>query len=341
MTSVAFVAIARNEGERLKKCLQSLLKVSADIIYVDSGSTDGSQEFARSLGIEVLSLNTSQGFTMARARNAGWRKVMESYTETGFVHFIDGDCELAERWLPTALEFLNSHPDVAIVCGRRRERFAEESLYNRLIDIEWNTPVGETKSSGGDALMRLSVLEEVGGFNDALIAGEEPELCKRMRDKGWKIWRIENDMTWHDANMHTFFQWWKRLVRGGYGAADVALRCKMAGATGSDILFGSQVRSANLWVNTSIAFLVIATIGAVVTTCWWIILITLSLLVAIWIMQGLRIGISQAKRAESLVPALIYGMSLMLAKWPQWIGLLKYSTDLKAGRAAKLIEYKQ
>ena len=40
---------------------------------------------------------------------------------------------------------------------------------------------------GGDALMRASAFQQVSGFDASIIAGEEPELCVRLRQKGWKI----------------------------------------------------------------------------------------------------------------------------------------------------------
>ena len=63
---IGVVAIGRNEGERLKRCLKSLLGQVDRVVYVDSGSTDGSIEMARSLGVEVVELDMSKPFTMAR-----------------------------------------------------------------------------------------------------------------------------------------------------------------------------------------------------------------------------------------------------------------------------------
>ena len=54
-----------------------------------------------------------------------------------------------------AYSALANQPNLAIVCGRLRERFPEQSIYNRLCDMEWDTPVGETKACGGIAMMRV------------------------------------------------------------------------------------------------------------------------------------------------------------------------------------------
>ena len=168
---IGFVAIGRNEGERLKRCLRSLRQESDSVVYVDSGSTDGSVEFAKSIAVEVLALDTSATFTMSRARNAGWKLLVEKWPTLEFIQLVDGDCELIEGWVPAATAFLAANPQVAAVCGRRRERFPEKSIFNRLCETEWNTPVGEAKACGGDSLMRRSALEEVAGYNEDLIAG--------------------------------------------------------------------------------------------------------------------------------------------------------------------------
>src|SRR6476660_3526039 len=74
---VAVVAIGRNEGERLQRCLESVRPQCETIVYVDSGSDDGSVDLARGLGVEVVELDMSIPFTAARARNEGLRRLRE------------------------------------------------------------------------------------------------------------------------------------------------------------------------------------------------------------------------------------------------------------------------
>jgi GT2 family glycosyltransferase len=212
------VAIGRNEGERLKRCLQSAAGVGT-LVYVDSGSDDGSVAWARARGIDVVELDIARGFTAARARNAGFRRLMELQPDVVFVQFVDGDCELASAWPTAALEFLRLHPKACAVFGRLRERHPERSIYNRICDAEWDVPLGEARACGGIAMMRAAALVSVGGFREDFIAGEEPELCTRLRAAGWSIWRIDREMALHDAAITTFTQWWRRNVRSGYAFA--------------------------------------------------------------------------------------------------------------------------
>src|SRR6185369_7690169 len=175
------VVIGRNEGEPRRRCLSSLPASVRRVIYVDSGSVDGSVELALTLGAHVVPLDLSSPFTAARARNAGLARLLDETGALGFVLTIDGDCELRGGFLRAALLAMREDDALAVVCGRRRERSPDASPYDRLCDMEWDTPVGLVEACGGDALLRVSALADAGGYDESLIAGEEPELCWRLR----------------------------------------------------------------------------------------------------------------------------------------------------------------
>lgn len=216
------VVIGRNEGERLRRCLASVTTAAHLVVYVDSGSTDGSVTLAESQGVVVVKLDMSVPFTAARARNAGFARLTAIAPGLRWVQFVDGDCEVLPGWLDAARAFLDTRTDVAAVCGRLRERHPERSLYNLLCDLEWQAPAGEARAVGGNAMLRSAALQAAGGYRDDLIAGEEPELCLRLRRANWRIWRLPNDMALHDAAIERFGQWWRRAVRSGHGLAEGA-----------------------------------------------------------------------------------------------------------------------
>ncbi len=213
------VVIARNEGERLQRCLASVLGDGATVVYADSHSTDGSVEHARSLGVHVVELDPAGLMNAPRGRNEGFRKLLEVHPEVEYVFFIDGDCQLVEGWLRRARAVLEADPTLGAVCGRRVEIAPQDSIYNLITDVEWNTPVGETCACGGDVLVRVEALRQVGGYNVGMSCGEDPEMCFRLREKGWRLERIEGDMTRHDVALLRFRPWWKRHARGGYAYA--------------------------------------------------------------------------------------------------------------------------
>src|SRR5262245_39089288 len=123
---IGVVAIGRNEGERLRRCLASAAG-AARLVYVDSGSSDGSVALARSLSAEVVELDPHRPFTAARARNEGFARLRAIAPAFEYVQFVDGDCELLPGWIETAAAFLDAHREVAVACGRRRERFPQRS----------------------------------------------------------------------------------------------------------------------------------------------------------------------------------------------------------------------
>ena len=338
-TRVGAVAIARNEGERLKNCLRSLVGACARVVYVDSGSTDGSVDFARGLGVEVVELDLSKPFSMARARNAGVARLREILPGVERVQLVDGDCELDPGWLPAAMAWMDAHPATVAVCGRRRERFPGNSVYNRLCNLEWNTPVGPAKSCGGDVLMRVESLVAAGGYNESLIAGEEPELCLRMRQAGGVINRIDAEMTRHDAAILTFRAWWKRTLRGGYGAMDVFTRLR-GKVPDHDLPFHHLTTSAISWTDRWILLLLLAAGFFAYLRGPIGLALGLLLAVGLWFFQAFRIGWGVRHRATSLTDAMVYGFFTMLGKWAQRVGQRRYLRDVKAGKIIKIIEYK-
>jgi GT2 family glycosyltransferase len=318
------VAIGRNEGERLEKCIRSAIDRGTIITYVDSGSTDGSPSLARKLGADVVSLDMRIPFTAARARNVGYARLRELAPQLAYVQFVDGDCELAPDWIDLARKYLDQNKDVAVVCGRRREKYPMRSIYNQLCDLEWNTPIGETKACGGDALIRAAALEQVGRYRDDLIAGEEPELCFRLREAGWKIRRLDADMTSHDAAMVSFSQWWRRHRRSGYAFAQGAY------------LHGRSKERYWVW----------ETVRALV----WGIAIPISILVAVvffgvWGLLPLLLYLLQfVRRIPKQYGNLPFRIQLaafeMLTRFPESLGVFRFVRDWLVGRPGRLIEYK-
>src|SRR5207253_2546229 len=193
LMKTGIVVIGRNEGERLVRCLKSVLAQSWAVVYVDSGSSDGSVERARELGAKVIELDRSIPFSASRARNSGLTALREM-AELECVQFVDGDCEILEGWLDAGSEFLLANPQFAAVCGKLRERDPGASIYNGICDVEWSTKTGEVEACGGVAMYRISALEAVGGFDGSVTAGEERELCGRLRAQGMKVMRLEAPM---------------------------------------------------------------------------------------------------------------------------------------------------
>jgi GT2 family glycosyltransferase len=325
--SLGCVVIGRNEGDRLRRCLESLVGRCQAVVYVDSGSSDGSVPLARSLGVEVVELDLSVPFTAARSRNAGFERLVAAVPGVAFVQFVDGDCEVVAGWLERAARRLGERPELAVVCGRRRERFPERSIYNRLCDVEWDTPVGDATACGGDAMFRRRAFEEVGGFRADLIAGEEPELCVRLRQRGHRIERLDAEMTLHDAAMTGFAQWWRRAVRAGHAYAEGA---SLHGAP-PERHWVRECRRIWFWG----AAVPVVSLGAALPT-----LGLSSLLLLGYPLSAYRVYQSMRKRGRSAEEARLCGVFFTLAKFPELQGTLRFHRNRLTHRRSTLIEYK-
>jgi GT2 family glycosyltransferase len=336
VNDLGVVAIGRNEGERLRRCLRSLDGRGVAFVYVDSGSDDGSVELARSMGSEVVELDMGRPFSASRARNAGYERLKAIAPGVRSVMFLDGDCEVADGWLDRARLELETRPDAAVVCGRRREMFPEQSVYNRLADLEWDTPIGQAIACGGDSVIRAEAFEAVGGFDPTAPAGEEPELCQRLRRAGWTVWRVDAEMTRHDLAMTRFRQWWRRHYRSGYNGLDILTRFP-----GKDRLFADELRRARVW---GIGWPMVVILGGV---AGWLVggpaaaAVAGGLLALTLPLQMARLAYKIRKRVDGPKTAIAYGVLTTIAKWANLAGQAGYLRDRRRGRMARLIEYKR
>jgi GT2 family glycosyltransferase len=322
-TDTGVVVIGRNEGDRLVCSLNSVIEIVHHVVYVDSGSTDDSRSMAEGLEVEVVELDMSMPFTAARARNAGFEHLCHSIPEIIYVQFVDGDCEVVDSWINSAVSTLESRLDVGVVCGRLRERYPEYSIYNQLCDMEWDTSVGEVQACGGIFMIRASLFKDLNGFNASLIAGEEPELCVRIRQKGWKIWRLKDDMALHDANITRFAQWWKRNVRGGHSYAEGAYM------HGREPERHCVAESARIWL-----WGFIIPVGVFIIALFKPLFLMLFLIYPMQIIRiAMRMGATQRSNWN-------YAFFVMLGKFPEMQGQLQFVFNKFIKSSSRIIEYK-
>jgi len=316
--SLAVVLIGRNEGARLAAALASLK--GQRVVYVDSGSTDGSADVARAAGAHVVDLDPAAPFTAARARQAGFEALGDPSPE--FVQFVDGDCAVVPGWIEAGLAALQDDSRLGLVTGWRSEVAPGASVYNALCDHEWHRPAGEIAACGGDMMVRSRAYIEAGGFDARVIAAEDDEFCQRLRKAGWGLRRLPLPMTRHDAAMTRFGQWWRRAVRSGHGFAQVG-----------DLHPGYFARErARAWF-FGLGLPVLALAGL----AWWplpVLVLGAYLLSYIRTVQGLR-GEGVATAA-----ALHHAVYLTLSKFPNLIGMMTYHARKRRGAAMRIIEYK-
>jgi GT2 family glycosyltransferase len=327
--SVGIVVIGRNEGERLIASLQSLRDIGCPVVYVDSGSADGSPARARPLCDAVIELAPARPFSAARARNEGGELLVRRHPEVRHVQFLDGDCILLPGWIQQAAGALDADPRCGIVIGQLQERDPDASAYNRLCSLEWKSPAGVIVNYGsivGIMMVRAQVFTQLGGFNTRLIAGEDPEFAVRAGLAGHTVRKLDVPMAVHDADIHRFAQWWTRSVRAGHA---IGQRAHVNGKTAARDCI-RELRSTAVWS----LFLPLLILATVVPTRGWSLLLLLS-----YPMLGYRIYRWRIAGGDNASDARLYTGFTLIGKFANGLGLLKFVSNQMLGRF-RLIEYK-
>jgi glycosyltransferase involved in cell wall biosynthesis len=328
--ALSVVIVGRNEGDRLVRCLESVIaaRPAADaweIIYADSASTDGSVDRAAQLGARVISVSSDRP-RAAVGRNAGWRAARGS-----IVLFLDGDMTVMPQFVERAIGGF-SNAKVGVLFGDCRECNPQGSIYNRILDLDWIAPVGPVEYCGGAALIRRDLLERVGGYNETLIAAEDTELCSRIRAAGFTILHVDQLMVHHDLAITRFSQYWRRAIRSGYAYGEVSKQVRR-----SDLpIWYRQAQRTNLHGAGMAALIIAAPIISIVNHSLLPLLIVVILIAALASRTAIR---SQWKHAP-LSTRLLHGLHSHLVQIPLFLGQLKFRRDRLTGRRAELIEYK-
>lgn len=308
---ISVVIIGINVERYIKACIDSIKRTDypqelLEIIYVDGGSKDSSVAIAQNCPhVKVIQLQQNRP-TPGRGRNAGWK-----IAKHALVQFLDADTTVDPFWFKQAQEQL--HDRVVAVCGRRSELERRKNPYHLIGDIEWDATPGFIDAFGGDVLIKKEALEAVGGYDDSLIGGEDPDLSYRLRQNNGLLLRIDAPMTIHDLNMDSFKQYCRRAFRTGHAYAEVGLRYRKD--------------PEKFWLKE------LTRIGSSTTVPWflWTSLSLLGLpilgplLAAALAFRPLRLVKGfQEKFHLSMKESVLYALHLSFVVYPQMAGVLDY-----------------
>lgn len=309
---LSVVVIGLNEAARLHACLTAVMATrpagcALEVIYVDSGSRDGSVAIAESIpGVKVLQLRVPQP-SAAKARNLGLR-----YARGAYVQLIDGDSVVQPGWLEIGLRCLQQSPDMACVFGHCIEMFPARSVYMHVCSLDWHIKPGDHRLCGGNAMWRGSVIKAHGCFDETLRFGEEPDLCARVRGAGHRIVCIDHPMVLHDLGMVTFRQYWQRAEATGMAYARVAAR--------------HWQRPERMWLRECLRNFVEPLVWCVVAVLGWSLgkaPAAAGLLLFWWALRAAQIGQAVRARADNRWHALLYGLHCQLIRLPVAAGQVK------------------
>lgn len=321
MRGLGVVVIGRDEGARLVRCLDALAGAAAPVIYVDSASRDGSPEAARARGAEVVALDPARPLNAARARNEGYAALAARHPEVRWVQFVDGDTALAPGWLEAARRALEADPRRGVVAGHLAERDAGASVLHLLCALEWRRDPGPAEAVGGIFMARREAFEAAGGFDGGIPAGEEADLCQRVRARGYAVEHLDVPMGTHDAGPLGLRSWWLRSVRTGHAYA----RGAEAGR------WRRELRSCRLWG--------LALPAAAALLAWPTGGLALLALLA-WPLQAGRVALAARRRGWTWREAAWYGAFTVAGKLPEAQGTLRFARERRRGVAPRLVTYR-
>jgi hypothetical protein len=131
-------------------------------------------------------------------------------------------------------------------------------------------------------------------------------------------------MTLHDAAMYRFSQWWRRMIRGGYGFAQGV---ELHGAP-PELHWVREYRRAWFWG----LWVPIAILALALVVGWWTLIA-----VIVYPLQVIRLGLRGTRSPRE---NWWRGGALVLSKFPEMFGQLNFKLDKIRGVQAQLIEYK-
>jgi GT2 family glycosyltransferase len=218
---LSIVIVNWNTRGMLLKCLESVYETikgrNFDAWVVDNGSTDGSPGEVRERFSRVRLIENSENLGFARANNQALKLIQSPY-----VVLLNSDAILTPAALDTMIDFMDRKEDIGI-CGPQllnedgtkqnsvanlptlATELLNKSLLRRLFpekypgkELDIKEPMEVESIVGACMVVRKKAIESVGLLDeDFFFFLEETDWCKRMRDKGWKIFHLPGSRVYH------------------------------------------------------------------------------------------------------------------------------------------------
>ncbi|MGH9602048.1 MAG: glycosyltransferase [Terriglobales bacterium] len=215
---ISIITPAFNSGPYLEDCVASLAEAvrhygGAELIVVDNGSTDGSYETMQQLFGHQARILQVPKVTIGALRNRGAKTARGE-----FLSFVDSDCRVDPDFLSRAMRVFDSVEADAAGCEyalpENPLRWEETWHY-----LHWPTEDGYQpyRYFAGNLVIRKSVFEKIGGFNETLVTGEDAELGLRLVGGGFKVFRAPDLLAYHMGNPKTIGRFFRKEIWHGLG----------------------------------------------------------------------------------------------------------------------------
>jgi GT2 family glycosyltransferase len=206
-----------NSRAYLRESLGSIRRAIAlhgdvELVVMDNGSTDGSYEMLLADYASFARIEQVKGVTVGALRNLG-----AALTRCDILVFLDSDCVIPEDYFDQALQVLQTK--------RVDATGSKVSLPEcpNWVEKVWYA-MHSTQREGyrnyinsGNLVVRKSAFDAVGGFDGALVTGEDSDLCIRLNQRGYKVYVAPSVRAIHLANDKTLTVFFRKHIWRGLG----------------------------------------------------------------------------------------------------------------------------
>lgn len=217
--TVSIIIKTLNEEKRIAAAIESArasLPGQVEVIVADSGSTDRTTSIAERYPVSVVQIAAPARASCGIGPQLGFQ-----YSHHPLVCLIDGDMLLDPEFLPAAIAFLDTHPDVGGVSGHVVEMCVENLEFARRVRRAGpEDRIGDVDRLNGGGLYRRAAIEAAGYFSDRNLHGyEEFDLGLRLRAAGWKLHRLDRRFVGHFGHTMNAYsllvrRWQSKYLRG-------------------------------------------------------------------------------------------------------------------------------
>lgn len=272
--TVSLVIPGRNCAGTIRQCLDAVVPMLErtrlrEIIFVDDGSTDDTHTIVDRFPVRCIN---AEGRGPGAARNMGWRAAGHS-----LVWFVDSDCvaepDALERLLPAVED-----PKVGGVSGSygimNPESLLACLIHEEIIERHRAMPSRVDFLATFNVIYRRAVLEQVNGFDERYLKGQDAELSFRVMAAGYEL-RFAFDSrvkhyhatSWrrylHTQRQQGYWRVWLHMAHSGHTTGDSYSRLldhvqppvATAALVSSPMLFFSLLR----WIPLALVLLLATT----------------------------------------------------------------------------------
>jgi cellulose synthase/poly-beta-1,6-N-acetylglucosamine synthase-like glycosyltransferase len=298
---VSIIVATLNNERTIDECLKAIVELNypkdfLEIIVVDGCSKDATVKIAQKYPVKVI----SESLNAPAAYNYAMKMV-----SNGVLGFIDADAKVEKEWLNKLVTHLDD-PQVAGISGGI-ETWNTENAWARSIGYDLKNRYARLKKyvvrvATMNLLLKKSVIEAVGGFDENLPSQYDTDLGFRITSRGYKILFEPNAKCYH-FNRSTVSGYFRQQLQ--YGKNTTKLYLKHANLVKGDEITDFGMNIQPFLILAVIAFFLLGILEAL-RLSWYVSAFILALIFAYYVVSAVRLSIKFKDVAAMLMVVLYF-----------------------------------